>query len=704
MASGITYDGVPRSEGGGGGGNIFRGVCFWLSRNLPARRNLVNIVENNGGKVVPQEKDAHILIADHVRKDVPAGSYSFKFILDSVRNGIIQLKDKYRIGPDPDLPRPIGSSRGVKGSRTPFTPEDDAVLANWILSHPGAAPRGNKIYMELERINDRHTWQSWKNKFVKTLMMYSREHLEALAEGAVVMTNEQETRRQANATRSGPSKVVESPREKRQETRTAPVNTSRPGPSRTSEWAREQQQDMRATAVVARNDRPPRPKARTSMIIPEPEQEDNEDSEEVNVAGQHAITKTKAISRMETVSNDDAVSKEDSRVDENVPELDEDVVTIREQFYRDLQSFVEDYDANIELEFNIDGEDFEIWDLFLAVSSQNLPSEEVDWIKVAEDLGFDWASSEVAIDSLQQYYGVNLAEFVDIMAGFAQEMEEAEEEKASEDSQLDEEFEEAAPVLSAGRPSTQSYMPSSPPMATTSRKRALEVPLLSSWRSPKRRRLSHNLEIPATPDADDDVERNRFSDETPSPSLRITHGQPRGSSVEQGLPLLRKARDEKRPEIEPMSDPFVSTPVRPVTPARRQTQETPYDITPSQQLHSEAHDIDAIPLRMEEEKVDEDGSSPPGSSDRQTGETETPPDSDEEPMQTTSPSTLKALPKKRKLPASFKPLKPASPQRQPLNNILKPRVVMAGTAIMSTGGGSVSGLSITRLSDILTAS
>lgn len=108
-------------------------------------------VKLNGGVVVPLEKDAYMCIADHARKDAPAGSYSWKFINDSLEHGIMQIKDKYRIGPDPDLPRPVGVGGKTKSGRTPFTSAEDAALARWVLSHK-VDRTGNKIYQEFEQM------------------------------------------------------------------------------------------------------------------------------------------------------------------------------------------------------------------------------------------------------------------------------------------------------------------------------------------------------------------------------------------------------------------------------------------------------------------------------------------------------------------------------------------------------------------------
>ena len=99
--------------------------------------------------MVPLEKNADYLIADHMRKDAPPGSYSFKFIEDSVKNGILQIEDRYRIGRDPDAPRPAASSAPTKRTRAPFTTADDAALARWVLSHSGQRS-GNAIYQDFE--------------------------------------------------------------------------------------------------------------------------------------------------------------------------------------------------------------------------------------------------------------------------------------------------------------------------------------------------------------------------------------------------------------------------------------------------------------------------------------------------------------------------------------------------------------------------
>jgi hypothetical protein len=100
---------------------------------------------------VPLEKNADLLIADHARTDVPPGSYSWKFIEDSVKSAVLQEKENYVIGRPLNVPRVTGSSEPAKKTRTKFTEQDDDVLARWVAKHHEGAG-GNKIYQDLEQI------------------------------------------------------------------------------------------------------------------------------------------------------------------------------------------------------------------------------------------------------------------------------------------------------------------------------------------------------------------------------------------------------------------------------------------------------------------------------------------------------------------------------------------------------------------------
>ncbi|KAK0385231.1 hypothetical protein NLU13_7707 [Sarocladium strictum] len=177
MATGVTYDGVESTEGG----NIFQGLSFWVAQRVPMRNDILSKIKSNGGTVVPLEKNAKFLIADYVRKDAPPGSFSWKFITDSVQHGALQVEDRYRIGPDPNMPRPAGGGRLTRAGRVAFTPADKATLAKWVLSKPAARRQGNELYMELEKLNTRHTWQSWRNHWINTLQKLDDHQLKVLA-------------------------------------------------------------------------------------------------------------------------------------------------------------------------------------------------------------------------------------------------------------------------------------------------------------------------------------------------------------------------------------------------------------------------------------------------------------------------------------------------------------------------------------------
>ncbi|PSS03414.1 Rap1 Myb domain-domain-containing protein [Coniella lustricola] len=174
----IVYDGVNANadDKGEENGGLFRGIRFWIAHRVPMRETFVRLVQNNGGEVVRLEKLAHMLIADHARRGVaapPPGSYSWKWIEDSVTAGALENKDQYLIGRSEDSPRKAGAAEQAKSSRTPFTENDDLILTKWVLnkgaSSGGMATNGNAIYQELERRHPQHTWQSWRNRWVKTL-------------------------------------------------------------------------------------------------------------------------------------------------------------------------------------------------------------------------------------------------------------------------------------------------------------------------------------------------------------------------------------------------------------------------------------------------------------------------------------------------------------------------------------------------------
>ncbi|KAK2064863.1 Rap1 Myb domain-containing protein [Colletotrichum caudatum] len=173
MTAAITYHGVP-----GACGVLFKETSFFVLQRVPDRKTILDLIT------------ADIIIADHARPDCPSGSLNWKFIKDSVDNGTMQETDKYMVHQSPIALRPVGSSHSpalsapIKGTRTPFTAADDAILAKWVLSHPINKRSGNEVYKTLEEMNHRHTRQSWRDRWVKKVSKFSQAVLDNLVASA----------------------------------------------------------------------------------------------------------------------------------------------------------------------------------------------------------------------------------------------------------------------------------------------------------------------------------------------------------------------------------------------------------------------------------------------------------------------------------------------------------------------------------------
>ncbi|KAL2692203.1 hypothetical protein Neosp_002609 [[Neocosmospora] mangrovei] len=354
---GTTYNGVNGAQGG----NIFKDVKFWVAQRVPLRSTWIDYIKENGGSVVPLEKHADMLIADHKRLDTPPGAYSWKFIEDSVRNGIIQIKDKYRIGPDPDLPRPVGAKHGAKTTRTPFTKDDDANLAKWVLSRRSQQQQGNAIYQEYEAINPRHTWQSWRDRFVKRLQPRGMAALERLAAEA-------------------PEADVSEP--------AAPPE---PSPRAATEERQTFQQPEPQAARVPAEPQDARRSEPQSIQRPRTQPDS---------VPENAPERSQSQTRPASV-----VSQDDPK---------------RQLFYEDLNDFKTASKADIKERLNINGRTIDLFDLAMAIDDSQADSQMYDWYRVAERLGFDDPDEDTATQ-LQVCFDEHLSEFVAAMASFEDE-------------------------------------------------------------------------------------------------------------------------------------------------------------------------------------------------------------------------------------------------------------------------------------------
>ncbi|RAL16376.1 putative transcription factor Rap1 [Aspergillus homomorphus CBS 101889] len=153
------------------GGTLFRGKHFWLSQNVPQRNRFKELIERYGGSIRLFEKDADIKLVDHKRRNLPADTYSFRFVEDSIRQGRMQSLEAYRAGPSEA--RPVGASYiPTRSHKVPYTIADDQLLWDWVQKYerdPDASISGNKIYQELAAKNPRHTFQSYRDRYLKRL-------------------------------------------------------------------------------------------------------------------------------------------------------------------------------------------------------------------------------------------------------------------------------------------------------------------------------------------------------------------------------------------------------------------------------------------------------------------------------------------------------------------------------------------------------
>ncbi|KAI1653300.1 TRF2-interacting telomeric protein/Rap1 C terminal domain-containing protein [Daldinia decipiens] len=177
MSTPIVYEGaIARTNPSQNG--LFSDMSFWVGHRVPQRLHFVQMIQNNGGQVVPLEKNADYLIADHVKKNAcPPGSYSYKWIEESCKAGVLKEPEDYLCVPTKrSEPQPSGSAAPLKTTRTKFTAEDDLILRRWVASNErkGESVAGNVIYKQLEDKYPHHTYQSWRDRWVKILQHLPR--------------------------------------------------------------------------------------------------------------------------------------------------------------------------------------------------------------------------------------------------------------------------------------------------------------------------------------------------------------------------------------------------------------------------------------------------------------------------------------------------------------------------------------------------
>lgn len=180
---------------------IFSGLSFFLLQRVPSRVSYVADIRKHGGVVVMLESQADIIIADHMRRDAPAGAISYTFLDHAIKHGELPDKAAHMAAkPHTSAGMPTGSaglppsmrtSAPVRGHRTPYTHDDDVLLYKWVMKFQTRwSAHGLAIYKELEKVvrllfepyaqmnpwqytdamqNPRHTYQSYLDRYRKFL-------------------------------------------------------------------------------------------------------------------------------------------------------------------------------------------------------------------------------------------------------------------------------------------------------------------------------------------------------------------------------------------------------------------------------------------------------------------------------------------------------------------------------------------------------
>ncbi|KAI7783394.1 hypothetical protein LA080_011955 [Diaporthe eres] len=545
----IVYDGTRGSSHG----DLFRGLKLFISLRVPQRERWANLVQGNGGEVVKLEKQADMLIADHIKKNgaaPPADSYSWQWIEYSVKNGFLQPKDDYRIEGVPAA----GASAPAKGKqRVKFTKEDDEILARFVLNHErqGHATKGNVIFEDLYKKRSpggidgsnmcRVDHVQICRKRIHSRMLECEAHLDiALARSPVSTPKKQTTPQSRNKfTQEDDEILLRMVRERRDiaaaqgiregldgnkifqdleaKARVLPAQSTPqlPRPRSDDERLKRQEQSKRRARAakllqrtwrghIVRRDRA----QLESSIVP------------LQSLMRGYLLRMRKSERLldaleanaEPVEDDqieDAEQYEDAREDLN-PEVDGNDSSFRDQFYEDLQDYLEVSGAEIEGHPVVDGREVELWDLFSVVTRQDCAVEDRNWKEVAQRLGFDWTSSAGCVKDLKECYDRNLAEFEEAIGSYDDQDDTArgEEEQVSHDDEGQELPQTSDAVTAPKEPSPARLSPpyrSSSPVAGVKRSFQQSTDPQSELNYPsdgsgKRQRRDRGKTIPQTPD------------------------------------------------------------------------------------------------------------------------------------------------------------------------------------------------------------
>ncbi|KAI1129405.1 TRF2-interacting telomeric protein/Rap1 C terminal domain-containing protein [Nemania abortiva] len=616
-APGITYSGVLARKHASNSTDtgVFGGLKFWLSLRVPNRKSCVDTIQENGGVVVPKEGNADMLICDPAKGALP-GSYSHELIADAVKEGSLGAKEDYlcsSLATDADLPSRLNSK--PKLTRNKFTEKDDQMLIKFVSEKErlGEPVSGNDIYKEFAEDHPHHTWQSWRDRWVKKLRSIPRPptwNKEQLPQPKTTqaaplqrVTNKSTaSRARARFTAEEDDIILEAIHNAIENHE--PWNGHQTYKRLASELPQRTYESWRERALnhVAKQNKDLI--AQWELEITFPDEEDvedqqtrmNEDKASTNLlhagkGGEAAATRAvnkqnKDNSTHRSIDEDDddqrpkntllsSMQKNksvepspDSRLQTrnnalnysspsptpntpNGPDL-EAPITTEQQFYRDYNTFLESAGITDRRIPSVRGRAIALWDLWQSVRSKKVEVAELDWQQIAEGLGFDWVSIESIPDDIRHCYEEHLAPFADAMMNFNDSSDE--EDSASENADAE----------------TEGLLPSSPPVLPSLKRPSAatdtvyKYPFLQS--SPKRRRIDRGYEIPSTPENANRALHSQSLDPNGTPTSsplsnygavkRATLTQARLNGKRDGLPDLPVQPQGRKRRLEPETQDF----------------------------------------------------------------------------------------------------------------------------------------------------
>lgn len=182
MTSHIVYVDVPRAERHTTADHsethkLFTGQKLWFAHTIPQRQWLIENARLNGATIVDIDKQADIKLVDHARKNQAPGTHSYRYVELSIRRGELEDLASHAVGAPTRVSRPVGSTvTAPRSGRVPYTEADDQFLWNWMIpfEENGGAYKGNEVYKQIEQANPRHTFQSWRDRWLKSTRYQKR--------------------------------------------------------------------------------------------------------------------------------------------------------------------------------------------------------------------------------------------------------------------------------------------------------------------------------------------------------------------------------------------------------------------------------------------------------------------------------------------------------------------------------------------------